>query len=358
MGHQFAGAVNLARMKKLVVFAVASLALMAGCGNLFDPAAAVVDGVKITMSDIDSELDRFRETQRYEQLIARADEGEIERDFQQTYLTLLIREAVLENEAEERDLDVTPDEINERINAIKAEIGSEGQFQEALKEQGLTLEQAEFQVRVQLLAEKLREEVTKDVGPSEEEMRSYYEEHAEEYQEVRAQHILVDSEKEADKIAGQLQGAKENDVEKLFGELAQKFSQDPSASDEGDLGWAPPSQYVEPFRDTVVELEVGDISDPVQTEFGWHVIRLLGRRVTPFEDARTEIQETIGADAVEEAWQAWLVEAYEQADIKVNEKFGVLDPESQSVENPSADDVPGGEAPATDEGPPTTPPGP
>ena len=336
-------------MRKQVVLAVAALALLAGCGNLFDPAAAVVDGVKITTSDIDAELDRFRETQRYEQLVARADEGEIERDFQQTYLTLLIREAVLEGEAEERDLDVSPEEINERINAIKDEIGSEGQFQEALKEQGLTLEQAEFQVRVQLLGEKLRADVTKDVGPSEEEMRSYYEENAEDFQEVRAQHILVDSQSQADKLVSQLEQAKESEVDELFGELAQKFSQDPSASDDGDLGYAPPSQYVGPFADAVLDLDVGEVSDPVQTEFGWHVIRLLGRRVTPFEEASPEIQQTIGAEAVEEAWQKWLLDAYEEADIKLNEKFGVLDPESQSVENPSADDVPGGEAPAPEE---------
>ena len=332
-------------MRRLVSSALA-LVILTACGNLFDPAAAIVDGTKITMSEIEGELDRFRDTQRYEQLVAQADEGEIERDFQQTYLTLLIREEVLENEAEERGIDVTPDEINERINAIKEEIGSEGQFQEELKEQGLTLEQAEFQVRVQLLSEKLRAEVTKDAGPSEQEMRAYYEENAEDFQEARAQHILVDSEKEAADIAQRLQSAKENEVDDLFASLAKKFSQDPSGDDEGDLGWAPPSQYQGPFRDALLELEVGVVSDPVQTEFGWHVIRVLGRRVTPFEEARTQIQEAIGAEAVEEAWQKWLVDAYEEADIKVNDRFGVLDPESQSVENPSAEDVPGGEAPA------------
>lgn len=328
-----------------------ALVLLTGCGNLFDPAAAVVDGTKITMSDIEAELDRFRDTARYEELVARADKGEIERDFQQTYLTLLIREEVLENEAEERGIEVTPEEINERIGAIKEEIGSEGQFQEALREQGLTLEQAEFQVRVQLLGEKLREEVTKDVGPSEQEMRAYYEDNAEEFQEVRAQHILVDSQKQADDLAQRLQKAKENQVDELFASLAQKFSQDPSADDEGDLGWAPPSQYVEPFREALLDLEVGVVSDPVQTEFGWHVIRVLGRRVTPFEEARPQIQEAIGAEAIEEAWQDWLIDAYEEADVKVNEKFGVLDPESQSIENPSADDVPGGEAPSPAESP-------
>ena len=338
-------------MRRLVVLGVTALLLLAGCGNLFDPAAAVVDGTKITVSDIQAELDRFSETARYDQLVARAAQGEIERDFQQTYLTLLIREAVLEGEAEERDIDVTAEEVNERIGDIKDEIGSEGQFQEALKEQGLTVAQAEFQVRVQLLGEKLRAAVTEGAGPSEQEMRSYYEDNAGDFQEVRAQHILVDAEKEAADLAQRLQKAKENEIEDLFASLAEKFSSDPSASEAGDLGWAPPSQYSGPFRDAVLELEVGAVSDPVQTEFGWHVIRVLGRRVTPFEEARPAIQDQIGAEAVEEAWQAWLVDAYEEADIKVNEKFGTLDAESQSVENPSADDLPGAEAPASGESP-------
>ncbi len=337
-------------MRRLLASALV-LVVLSACGNLFDPAAAVVDGTKITMSEIEAELDRFRETQRYEQLVAQADEGEIERDFQQTYLTLLIREEVLESEAEERGIEVTPEEINQRINEIKAEIGSEGQFQEALKEQGLTLEQAEFQVRVQLLSEKLRAEVTKDAGPSEQEMLAYYEENAEEFQEVRSQHILVDSEKQATDLAQRLQSAPENEVEELFVSLAEKFSLDPSADEGGDLGWAPPAQFEGPFRDALLELEVGVVSDPVQTEFGWHVIRVLGRRVTPFEEARPQIQEVIGAEAIEEAWQEWLVETYEEADIKVNDRFGVLDPDSQSVENPSAEDVPGGEAPAEDQSP-------
>ncbi|MDQ4145652.1 MAG: peptidylprolyl isomerase [Actinomycetota bacterium] len=336
-------------MKSYLIAGVTALFLLTGCGNLFDPAAAVVDGTKITMSDIQEELDRFRATARYEQLIAQASEGEIERDFQQTYLSLLIREAVFESEAEERGIDVTPEEINERIGDIKAEIGSEGQFQEALKEQGLTLEQAEFQVRVQLLAEKLRTEVTKGVGPSEEEMRAYYEEHAEDFQEVRPQHILLSEDERslAQDLAERLQSAKPNEVDDLFASLAKKYSEDPSADEEGDLGWAPPAQYVGPFREVVTELEVGVVSDPVQTEFGWHVIRVVGRRVTPFEEARTQIQEAIGAEAIDEAWQQWLVDAYREADIKVNERFGTLDPETGAVENPTAEDVPGGEAPGS-----------
>ena len=336
-------------MRRVVLGVVLALALLPGCGNLFDSAAAVVEGQKITNADVEDELERFRETPRYEQLVQRAPQGEIERDFQQTYLTLLIREAVLEKEAEERGIEVTAEEVNGRIDDIKQEIGSEGQFQEALREEGLALDQLEFQVRVQLLGEKLRADVTEDVGASEEELRAYYEENIDDYQEVRAQHILLDAGKQslAEKLSKQLQGAKENEVDKLFEDLVKKYSEDPSTADTGgDLGFAPASQYVGPFQEAVTDLDVGVISDPVQTEFGWHVIRVTARRVTPFEEARASIDEAIGAEAIDEAWQQWLVDAYEEADIRVNEEYGKLNPDSQAVENITAEDVPAGEGPA------------
>lgn len=337
-------------MKNHVLPAAIALVLATGCGNLFDPAAAVVDGEKITVDEIEAELDQFQETTRYKQLVARAPETEIERTFQQDYLTLLISETILENEAEERGIEVTAEEVNERVDVIKEEIGSEGQFQEALKEEGLDLEQLEFQVRVQLLGEELRAEVTKGVGATEEELRAYYEEHIDDYQEVRAQHILLPDDQLplAEDLALRLQKAKPAEVDKLFASLAEKHSVDPSTSGNGgDLGWAPPTQYAEQFSAALTTLEVGEVSDPVRTEFGWHVVRVTGRRVTPFDEARDSIQETIGTEAIEEAWEQWLVEAYEEADIEINEKFGVLNPETQSVENPGADDVPGAEAPET-----------
>ena len=334
-------------MKTRLAALAAVTLLTASCGNLLEPAAAVVDGSKITIDKVQEELDRFRDTARYQDLTASAPAGQIDRDFEQTQLSLLIREEVLEGEAEERDIEVTPEEVTERIDAIKEQIGSEGAFQEALKEEGLTVQQLEFQVRVQLLEEKLRAEVTKDAAPAEAELRSYYESHLGDYQEVKAQHILVSKEGLAARLMDQLQSAKPDRVDDLFASLAKRFSEDPSnAGKGGDLGWAAPSDYVPPFAKAVSNLDVGAISPPVQTEFGFHVIRVTGRRVTPFGQAREDIEERIGGNAVEEAFQEWLVDAYKEADIKVNPKFGVLRLESQSIENPTAEDVPAGVSPA------------
>ena len=323
-----------------------ALALLPACGNLFDSAAAVVNGQKITTNKVDSELDRFRKTIRYEQLAARAPIGEIERDYAQTYLTLLIKEAVLEEEAEERDIEVTPDEVNARIDEIKTRFGSEGAFQEGLKEEGIGLEQVELQVRVQILEERLREEVVAGIGPTEAELTAYYEEHIEEYQEVHVQHILVSDLSQAESIAKRLQEAKDDEVDDLFEKLAETESEDPTASkNAGDLGLAPPAKYVNPFSDAVSTLEVGDISDPVETKFGFHVIRLLGRQVTPFEEVRPRIDEVLAGQDRLDAFNEWLTRAYLEAEVEVNPAYGELNVDTHSVSNARAEDVPAGVSP-------------
>jgi foldase protein PrsA len=322
------------------------MVVLAACGNLFDSAAAVVNGEKITTNKLEAELDRFRETIRYEQLAARAPIGEIERDYAQTYLTLLIEEAVLEGEAEERDIEVTPDEVNARIAEIKERIGSEGQFQEMMKEEGVNLEQVEFRVRVQILAEKLREKVVADVGPTEDELTAYYEDHIDEYQEVRVQHIVVSDESEAESIAKRLRDAKDDEVDDLFAKLAKTESEDPTAANGGDLGLTAPAEFGQPpFREAVSSLEVGEISDPVQTKLGYHVIRVLARQVTPFEEVRSTIDETIGTDDREEAFNEWLTKAYIEAEVDVNPAYGELNLDSHSVTNARAEDVPAGVSP-------------
>lgn len=89
---------------------------------------------------------------------------------------------------------------------------------------------------------------------------------------VRASHILVGSRKEADKLMNRLKaGAK-------FEDLARKHSQCPSGKRGGDLGFFGRGQMVKPFEDVAFTLNVGDVSNPVQTQFGFHLIKVTGQQ--------------------------------------------------------------------------------
>ncbi|MBI4015494.1 MAG: peptidyl-prolyl cis-trans isomerase [Candidatus Aenigmarchaeota archaeon] len=90
--------------------------------------------------------------------------------------------------------------------------------------------------------------------------------------QVHAVHILVKTEEEAKKVLEQLKtGAN-------FGELAMKVSLCPSKRKGGDLGWFGRGMMVKPFENTAFTMEKGETSNPVKTEFGWHIIRVLETR--------------------------------------------------------------------------------
>ncbi len=116
--------------------------------------------------------------------------------------------------------------------------------------------------------------------------------------EFNAAHILVATEDEAKALKAELDGGGD------FAELAKTKSSDPgSAQNGGDLGWFGPGMMVEPFEKAVMTMQPGQVSDPVQTQFGWHVIRLSETRLATgptLEEKRPELAGELQSKAVED----------------------------------------------------------
>src|SRR3954468_17974932 len=125
---------------------------------------------------------------------------------------------------------------------------------------------------------------------TDENMKKVYEEAAKQIsgeQEVHARHILVESEDQAKKIADELKKGAD------FAELAKKESKDPGASDGGDLGFFTKDQMVPEFSTAAFALEPGKISDPIKTQFGWHVIKVeekRTRKAPDYEQVKPQIE--------------------------------------------------------------------
>src|SRR3954464_14281354 len=125
---------------------------------------------------------------------------------------------------------------------------------------------------------------------TDENMKRVYEDAARQIsgeQEVHARHILVETEDQAKKIEDQLKKGAD------FAELAKKESKDPGASDGGDLGFFTKDQMVPEFSNAAFALEPGKISDPVKTQFGWHVIKVeekRTRKAPDFEQVKPQIE--------------------------------------------------------------------
>ena len=116
-------------------------------------------------------------------------------------------------------------------------------------------------------------------------------------QEYDASHILVQTEEEAQEIATRLEEGAD------FATLAREESTGPSAPSGGALGWFGPGMMVPEFEQAVTELEVGEISEPVQTQFGWHVIELNDTREQAppaLEDVRDQLSQQLQQQAIQE----------------------------------------------------------
>lgn len=147
-----------------------------------------------------------------------------------------------------------------------------------------------------LLDEYLDQEAKKAVTP--EAARKLYDETVKSVpaeQEVRARHILVENEEDAKKAATRVKGGED------FAKVAGELSKDPgSKTDGGDLGFFTKDRMVEPFAEAAFKLEPGQVSDPVKSQFGWHVIRVEEKRTKPapsFEETKDQVETYLGRKA-------------------------------------------------------------
>ncbi len=186
---------------------------------------------------------------------------------------------------------------NTKSAIVNELISSELIYQEAQK-QGLD-KQPDFVVREELARRKLLtsaylQDYVKKNPVSDADTKAAYEQYKKTYgdKEYNARHILVKTETEAKDIIAQLNKGGD------FAKLAKEKSMDPGSKDKGgDLGWFSPASMVKPFSDVAANLQKGAISaSPVQTQFGWHVIKLVDTRPAqplPYEKLKDGIQKNL-----------------------------------------------------------------
>ncbi|MCQ0971247.1 peptidylprolyl isomerase [Paracoccus sp. TK19116] len=145
--------------------------------------------------------------------------------------------------------------------------------------------------------------------PTDEEVNAAYEAafgEAAPQMQYSAAHILVDSEEKAKELKAELDGGAD------FATLAQENSSDSSAQNGGDLGWFSPEQMVQPFADAVVALDKGAVSEPVQSDFGWHIIKLNDSRqmeAPKLEEIRPQLIQQIRREKVDAEIQSLVTAA-------------------------------------------------
>jgi parvulin-like peptidyl-prolyl isomerase len=285
-------------LKKLSSLLVLCALVAAACGGS-NEVAATVDGTEVTVGDVEA-------------LVSKADDAAISKEEFASFLSFNI---VLDIFARNADADFGISFTNEEIAAeadgiVTAEL-AEGQTREDFLEVNEVTEQLLLQVAHQSLIETaILEEMQGGVtDPTQEELDAFFVEAA---VMVCGSHILVATEVEAQDVEARLAAGEE------FADVAAEVSIDGSADSGGDLGCADPAQYVAEFSEAMAAAEVGVPTEPVQTEFGFHVI-LLREDEPPTEE---EAIASLTSQAAQTASQDWFLQTAAAATVEVNEKYG------------------------------------
>ena len=242
--------------------------------------------------------------------------------------------------AEAHDLTAASGEVEQAVGQLETQVGK-AELERSLGARDLTRDDLVELGRRILTIRAVRVAVAEErIG--EDELRSQYEQRLVEFTTVESNHILLPTRAAAQRVYERVKDA----TRAQFIAVAKEESTEPGAAESGgDLGNAPATQFVPEFADAVAALEPGQVSEPVQSQFGWHVIYLADKQVTPFEDAKAGLVEPMA----DQEFRGWLEERADEVGVEVNPRYGRFSAATFSVEaahstDPSESTVPGGDA--------------
>jgi len=225
-------------------------------------------------------------------------------------MAYLVQEKELEQKGKDMGVQVTNADVDKQIAQIKQQYfgGKEKAFEAQLKQQGFTLPLLRVYQRGNLLSDKLYKKVTSDVKVNDSDIKKYYDENAgTQYTTLasrKVRHILVSSKAKADALESQLkQGAD-------FAKLAKKNSTDTLSAVKGGNLTIQKGKTVPEFDKEAFKLKTNEISPPIKTQYGWHIIQALGPVTAASKQPLAQVKEQIRQNLLQSkktsAFQKWL----------------------------------------------------
>jgi peptidyl-prolyl cis-trans isomerase C len=274
---------------RIVTFAIALLSAFRPAVAQPEATTAPADFPEVVARVNGAEITKEMLLRRAEALKNQMPAFEIGPDFYERVLDDMVSGELLYQSGEKQGLVPTDQEVDAEIEAQKQRMGQGVDFQALLAEQGITLDDLRVELRKEIAVQTLIErDFIPGISVTEEEKRAFYDENSAQMsrpQQFRAAHILIgvpenatpEQKEEARKKAGALRSLL--DAGQDFAELAKRNSTDPGSKDSGgELPWMSLGQTVPPFETAALALAPGELSDVVETQFGFHIIRLLEKR--------------------------------------------------------------------------------
>jgi len=235
-----------------------------------------------------------------------------------------IQEELAKTYAEQHDVTIKDADVQAAMTQLETTLGGAEALKKQLDDAGVTRAQVEsFAERVVLL-NAVRTAVV-DERLDDATLRQAYQDQLASFTTVEVAHILVKDKADAERIAAEI-------TPQNFAATAKKESIDPgSASNGGSLGSMPETtfqtQFDPDFVNAALALQPGEISGPVHTQFGWHIIYLKSKDVTPFDEVRGSLQSSQGGSVIRD----WFAEQIDATTVDVNPRFGRFDPKTGQV---------------------------
>lgn len=287
---------------------------------------AIVNGSPITQRDFDREINVFekRFSNRKKSLT-----GDQRQALRQQVLDSLINRELLYQESVKSGIKVDEAAVNEQLNTLKKNFSNEEDFNKALHSMNLSEAFLTSQIRRDLaISQFIETRFTANTKISDKEAREYYDQHPDLFrnpEEVKVRHILIKVSPEADAPQKAAARKKIEEIQQKvkkggdFGKLAKEYSQCPSSSRGGDLGYFKRGQMVKSFEDAAFALDPGQVSGIVETRFGYHIIKSEDKKpptVIAFDQIKEKLVQHLKQSRVQEKVVAYVEELNKKAKVE------------------------------------------
>lgn len=291
--------------------------LITGCGGLPENAAASVNGTIITKDDVATRIENLRKI--YGAMVPEENEGEWFTDFQKEVTNQLVMEELQNQQVKERGLTVSDAEIDDWL-LIKADdefLGDYERMKEDYAAKGVNEEEMREDVRRQLLFNKLKEDIGKDIEVTDDDAQAYYERNRSQYDRparYQVRQLVTDNEADARAAVGRARAGES------FVELVKEYSQEPGAAEKrGALGLVGQGQLAPELEKAAFALKIGEISEPVKVGEQWYVVtveNIVESLYIPYEEVREEIKALYRNQLFSERWREFVAEVYDDSSIE------------------------------------------
>ncbi len=228
-------------------------------------------------------------------------------------LDAMISNEVVKQEADKADVKITKEELEAEMDVYEESYGGTEALEQALAASGMSIADLKEETETYLKVEKI---IGPDIEITDEQINAYFEENKEAFEQpsqVEASHILVATQEEADEVKAKLDDGGD------FAELAAEYSTDPANAESGGaLGAFGAGEMAPEFEEAAFSLAVDEISEPVETDYGFHIIQLTGKTDAAeanLEDSKEQIKETLFDEALNTKYAEWLAEKTKSYEI-------------------------------------------